>query len=360
MDYYRDIIELLLGRKLVRRSALIQDGFRIEEVSRRNCNLRIEIPNAHGYFVKIATDLERKGTLEREAQTYRFLHPRVRDAGCDWLLPRMHLFDWKASVLVLELLDRENLKALSMRRGLAPGRMRLLGRALGSLHQQLPTFVGAAGDWDAFHPLPFHLPLPPRGFIESSSPANVQLLRVVQASPILTQELINLAERWKRRAEAEAQLIHGDLKLENCCVRTGSKRIRIVDWELAGLGDPLWDAGAVLADLASTWLMSAPIPTGSEPAEVIADARIPIGSLRAAGREFWDAYAAVRDLAGDARKAALRDTMSYAAARLLQLAYEHLQGYSDLTGHSVAHAQLSENMMRRPIDGAAQILGIPA
>lgn len=322
--------------------------------------MRIEIPPDRGYFVKIATDPERESMLEREARTYRFLRSQVRGAGCQGLLPRMRLFDREAFVLVLELLDRENLSALCLRRNLAPSLMPLLGRVLGRFHRRLSTIAKPAGDWGVFYPLPFHLPMPPKEFVETSSPASVELLRIVQASPILSQDLTKLTERWKGRVEAEPQLIHGDLRLENCCVSVGSRRIRIVDWELAGLGDPLWDAGAVLADLASAWLMSAPIPTGSEPANGIADARIPISSLRSAGREFWHAYTAARDLAADARAEALRDTIRYAAARLLQLSYEHLQGYARLTMHAVGHAQLSENLMRRPIDGAARILGIPA
>jgi tRNA A-37 threonylcarbamoyl transferase component Bud32 len=354
VNSYRDIIEFLLTRKLVARSALIQDGFLIEDVSRRNCNMRIEIGRNRGYFVKIGTDADRMNTLEREAATYRFLRSRAQATG---LLPRLRLFDRDASVLVLELLGRENLKVLSMRRrGFAIGRMQVLGRALGRLHRHLTAIARPRGDWGMFHPLPFHLTVSPKWFVETSSPASVELLRMVQGSTALTQELANMAERWNGRAQS---LIHGDLRLENCCVAARTQRIRIVDWELSGFGDPLWDAGTVLADLASAWIMSAPIPTGCEPAAGIAYATIPIDSLRSAGREFWQAYAAARGL-GEDRAQALRDTIRYAVARLLQLAYEHLQGYADLTLHGVAHVQLSENLIRRPIDGAAQILGIAA
>jgi aminoglycoside phosphotransferase (APT) family kinase protein len=154
-------------------------------------------------------------------------------------------------------------------------------------------------------------------------------------------------------------LIHGDLRLDNCCTSAGTKQIHIVDWELTGFGDPLWDVGTVFAELASAWIMSAPIPTGCEPADGITHARIPVDSLRFAGREFWHAYLSTSDLKGD-RTQALRDAIRYAAARLLQLTYEHLQGCADLTLHGIGHAQLSENLIQRPIDGAAQILGIAA
>src|SRR6185295_15672477 len=125
------------------------------------------------------------------------------------------------------------------------------------------------------YPLPFHLLLPAKPFIETSSPANVELLRVVQGSRTLANELRWLSERWKSRTQLQPSLIHGDLRLENCCSAAGSKRLRIIDWELAGLGDPGWDTGAVIADLLSVWLMSASIPTGWEAAKAIQFATIP-------------------------------------------------------------------------------------
>jgi thiamine kinase-like enzyme len=361
VESHRDVIEFLRARKLVRSSSLIEDGFHIEDVSRRNCNLRIEIPHALGYFVKIATDPERKRTLAREARTYRFLRSGAHGVRCRAVLPRVRLFDREASVLVLELLDRENLKTLCIsRRGFAVARLRQIARALATLHRELSRAPSQRRAYRAFCPVPFDMPHPTRTFLLASSPASVQMLRIVRDSDLLSERLTQLSQTWRERAQAEPSLIHGDLRLDNCCVKARSTRIRIVDWELAGWGDPLWDAAAVLADLASAWLMSAPTATGSEPAAGIPYATIPIESLRSAGREFWGTYATVRGLVGVGRAEALRTMMDYVAARLLQLTYEHLQGDSSLTVHAIGHCQLSENLMRRPIDGAAQILGVAA
>ena len=319
--------------------------------------MRIEIARNRGYFVKIGMDVDRRTTLEREAHIYGLLRSRASGAN---VLPQLRLFDRSSSVLILEVVGREDLKSLCTRkREFGTGRMAVLGRGLGRLHRQLSSVGRAARSCGPFYPIPFRLTRPSKGFVETSSPANVEFLRTVQQSLTLNQELANLAKRWKLRLETGPCLVHGDLRLENCCLRPGSKRVCIVDWELAGFGDPLWDAGAVLADLASSWLMSAPIPTGSEPAAWIAHAAIPIDKLRSAGREFWEAYATARRLTHD-RAQALRDTILYASARLLQLAYESQQGYANLTLHAIGHAQLSENLMRRPIDGAAQVWGIVA
>src|SRR5436853_1127289 len=109
MKSYRDIIDLLLARRLLPRSAVIQDGFRIEDMSRRNCNMRLETAQGRGYFIKIGMDVDRRITLEQEAQAYRFLHVHAPQTK---LLPEMCMFDRHESVLALELLSRENLKSL--------------------------------------------------------------------------------------------------------------------------------------------------------------------------------------------------------------------------------------------------------
>jgi Ser/Thr protein kinase RdoA (MazF antagonist) len=363
---YSDVVQFLLAQKVISSSALIQDGFRIEDRSRRNRNMRIEIPGRRGFFVKIATDREQQNTLLREARAYRVLcshaQQRSRKGNGDRqaLCPSIRLFDEKASILVLELLGQDNLKALCLRRRLATSRLRVLGQMLGTLHRKLSAVPTPPQDWPVSYPLPFYLPVPPKHLLENSSPGSVALLRIIQASTGLNGELVKLTERWNVQCEISPQLVHGDLRLENCCIAVKSKQLRIVDWEFTGIGDPLWDVAAVLADLISAWLMSASMPGGSESAKWIDQATIPIVWLRSAGSNFWKGYTAASGLADSRREQALRNTMRYTAARLLQLAYEHLQGYADLTVHAVSHAQLSENLMRLPMEGAARISGIAA
>ncbi|MFI6538740.1 phosphotransferase [Nonomuraea sp. NPDC050547] len=61
------------------------------------------------------------------------------------------------------------------------------------------------------------------------------------ADPLLSDVLREGAAAWRAGC-----LVHGDLKADNCVV--AGDRIRVIDWELSGLGDPAWDVACVIAD----------------------------------------------------------------------------------------------------------------
>ncbi|MDR3529839.1 MAG: phosphotransferase [Rhodopila sp.] len=360
MDSYADIVRFLLSRRLVRPSAIVRGRFSLHDASRRNSNVRVTLTPGRGYFIKTGADQQRRRTLRNEARTYRFLRRALEPAQAQSLLVGLRTYDEDASVLVLDYVDGPTLHDLRRRSGrFQLRRLARLGSDLGRLHRRLLGLGQFHEGCGVVAPFAFELEHPKRAFIDTCSAANHELIRIVQASPGIRAGLQVLTGSWPASLAAAPCLIHGDIRFENVCVETGKATLRIVDWELAARGDPLLDAGAVLAELISLWLMSVPLPTGAEPADCLPFASIPLADVQRAGRAFWKAYAAARRLTEDDRETGLRVAMMHAAARLIQLAFEHLQGESRLTMHAVSHLQLSENLFARPIDGAAHLLGIP-
>lgn len=359
MNSYAAVIDFLMARRLVHPAAIVRQRFRVYDVSRRNHNLQVEFDGGRGYFLKIGADPQRRSSLAQEAEAYGFLSSVLDSELSDSVLVKLRLFDAESSILVLDLLKSENLRALHLRlRRFVPGLAARLGRSLGRLHRRLLTARRLPRDCGFFYPLPFQLPRPTSEFINTCSAANLEFLRILQTSDHLCGALESLSSMWQRNVEAAACLIHGDIRLENCCVTLKPRTLRIIDWELAARGDPAWDTGAALADLLSGWLMSVPLPTGAEPAQCLPFADLPLDSLKRAGPAFWSEYAEGRGLTHSERADMLRTSVLYAAARLIQLAFEHLQSSHRLTMQAVSHLQLSDNLFRRPVDGAAQLLGI--
>ena len=98
------------------------------------------------------------------------------------------------------------------------------------------------------------------------------------------------------------------MKWANCIAhrrrgRPRPTRIKLVDWEMAGWGDPAFDVGSAFSDFAGFAL----------------DAR-PAGAARAAAAAFWRAYVRARGL--DARRGGglLERSVRFAGARLVQSA----------------------------------------
>jgi hypothetical protein len=359
LDSYAAVTRYLIARGLLAPAAIVDGSFRMRDLSRRNLNLLVDGAGQGGLFVKIGTDRSHRAGLAHEAAVYRLLQGALAPVHAARLLPVLVDHDPHAAVLVLGQVDRENLRDLHARLGrFVPALAVRLGRELGRLQRALPQDIHIeSGD---FYPLPFCLVAPMLGFVANCSAASLSLLRVVQRNAGLCSMLEALAHTWRARCADQPCLIHADLRLDNCCVHLRPGRLRIVDWELATLGDPAWDAGAVMADYIGAWLQSMPLPAGAEPADCVALAGIRHAALQDAVRAFFTAYAAARGLAGSQRATELHACVRYAAARLLQLAYEQMQGAAQLTTHALGHVQLCENLMRRPEEAAAHFLGVPS
>ena len=109
-----------------------------------------------------------------------------------------------------------------------------------------------------------------------------------------------------------AALVHRDVKWANCIAHPppgGARptRIRLVDWEMAGWGDPAFDVGSALSDYAAFALGHGPDAVGAAPAA------------------FWAAYVRARGLGEPAAARLLERAVRFAGARLVQRAYEHTQ-----------------------------------
>src|SRR5262249_38068356 len=149
-----------------------------------------------------------------------------------------------------------------------------------------------------------------------------------------------------RQAWQADTLIHADIKWDNWLAwvdpaASRSPRVKLVDWEFAGLGDPCWDLGAVFADYLSVWLFSIPITGETPPEHFLALARYPLAQMHPAMRAFWQAYVRRRDFAAPTAQHTLLRAVQYGAARLLHKGFEQLQASPQLLGTTVCLVQLS-------------------
>jgi hypothetical protein len=81
-----------------------------------------------------------------------------------------------------------------------------------------------------------------------ATPALAALLRKAATDPVLVARLREARTLWRPLA-----LIHADLKHDNLIAETtpDGLRVRVLDWEMARLGDPAWDLATLTARLAA-------------------------------------------------------------------------------------------------------------
>ena len=393
-----EVVPYLLRQGLVSPQTVVAGDVRVIDATRRNANYKLVSAGGPSYLLKQGVGPERAAMVDGEAAVYRRLGADGGPAGGRFgrYLPRLCLHDAADHVLVLELVrDARNLQEYHQRRGrCSPVLAAALGQALGMLHRlpgapgdpALPQGPGTHAEQSTLRtieygainraatlnrsvePAPDVVPRSAPGVLaihrpdlalyHAASQANLHLIATIQRFPQFGALLDALRGLWQPRA-----LVHYDMKWENVLVAPagagGRRTIKLVDWEAAGWGDPCWDTGSVIGDYLGFWLLSIPTTGVDPPDRFLELARYPLATIQPAMRRFWQAYSRHTGLEGAAAREALLCSVCYAAARLVQTAFEQGQGAVQLTGNALCFLQVSLNMLQRPDEAAVHLLGIP-
>lgn len=359
----------LVSRGLVAVASIVEGDYVVIDSARRNRNLKVVCEGAPSYLIK-QPDRNEPGseqTIRLEAGFYELCRTWERAAGMQAVVPRLFAFYPDDDVLVIELLrDAVPLwqhYAAADAEHFPIGVAAALGRALGVFHT---AFRGCSpGDHRWLAGLGAHAPWilwvhkPGPDILERISPANLQTLKILQKEPRLSSRLDDLRRRW--RVES---LVHNDVKGENVLVRAGDGEasgpdVRIVDWELVQFGDPAWDVGAVFHDFLLFWIASMPLSATRTPEQMLEEAQYPLTAMQPAIRACWREYRRTCALGADDAAGLLSRAVGYAAARLIQSAYERAHGAVALPNQSVMSLQLAANILADPDAALLHLLGIP-
>ena len=371
---------------------LVVGSVRISDASYRNTNFRVECDPGPSYLVKQGVGADKAATVAHEAAVYGALQAGGDALGIARYLPLFYGYEREPNTLILELLaDAETLAERHVRTGkFSVALARQMGRALAILHStqpqdnpQLYSVLGRSIYAGAPHwILSVHRPHL-RDFGLASN-ANIQTIKIVQRFPEFCALLDSLKGQWMGTSEGlgtkdEGPVsishtpIHCDIKWNNVLVHSQkhgndsppstvhrSPSAKLIDWELARVGDPCWDVGSFFGEYLTFWLLSIPV-TGQDPPDRFLDlAGYPLDRMRPAIRAFWVAYTRHRRLSDPGLlDAYLLRSVRYAAARLVQTAYEQGQPSALLTGNIVVLLQLAFNILQRPAEAALALLGIP-
>jgi thiamine kinase-like enzyme len=266
-------------------------------------------------------------------------------------------------VLVTELLaDSETLTDHHRRlNAFPPETARLVGTQFGLLHREpMPSLDGRPETVTFRRQLPWILSAHQHGtnLFSAMSGGNAQLLQIVQSYPDFQRTLDELRADWQAD-----RLMHGDVKWDNCVVYkvpggSGALAHKVVDWELADIGDAAWDVGALLQAYIAFWVMS--MRTGADmlPVQIADTAQYPIEAMQPSARAFWQAYVEARELERPVAQAFLVRSMKYGAARMIQTAYETMQYAPQISPNALCLLQVSFNLLKEPKEGVTHLLGL--
>jgi hypothetical protein len=344
-------------------AADIVDGeLTVDELSQRNHIFAVRRSSQPGYLVKQVKEWRQEHffTLEREAECYWRSRNDPDFSPLAGSLPACYAYDAEHEILILELLaGGENLNLYHAKAGFPEDIASLLGNTLATLQADMAAVfrVKPPSAWPEEIPWVLTVHESDAEAFNKISPANIELLRIVHG-PEFAQSLNKLKARWQPDT-----LIHGDFKWDHCILHSpgepGSKaRLSLVDWEFADFGDGCWDAGAVLHAYLNSWIRSLPAVAGLPMQDLVDRARFPLSQMQPAIRAFWKAYTEQLDLSAGAAEEMLDRSVCYAAARMIQSAWEGMQKSSAVTAAGIRLLQVSFNILSSPADAVHLLLGM--
>lgn len=359
-----NVLHYLAERRLMTVESAVDGDFMVLDQSSRNRNLKVLRRRSPGFFLKQVRQRvpAHVRTLEREAACYDLATKHPHLAGLAALLPKLHCYDSANALLVMELLPHaENLWEHHQRmRSFPLSVAQLQGERLGAFQRQAERFqpqLEALGLFDRQVPwiLSIHETHPQ--YLSQMSQGNAQLLQILQQYPELTTALDAIRRTWAPR-----MLVHGDVKWENLILCRESEdspvELRMIDWEMADLGDECWDVGAVFQAYLSFWIFQLPLRAGVTLAEATGASVYKTEEMAAALAAFWTSYAAARVIEGRGARRLLERSMACAAARMVQTAYEAIQSSHQMTPQGLCQLQMSMNILRDPASAVRELAGL--
>jgi hypothetical protein len=354
-----NLAHFLIGRGLLGADAIAAGNVTILDSSRRNRNFKVIRNTGSGLFIKQTREMQADAflTLKCEAACYELARD---DPALSRLMPRLINYDAGRHVLIVELLpDAESLADRHARERTFPADIgRMLGEGLGLYHARAGGIVENEGMRSLLaHQIPVVLIWQSGGHAALGQYGGVgpALSAIIQQHPEFQTLLDAIGAEWRFDS-----LIHGDMKWDNVLVfptPSGDLDFRIVDWEMADLGDADWDVGAILQSFLTVWILSMPVASGLPPERYVPMAAQPIELMRPVLQAFWKAYAATRGFAEAERVRALERSMRFAAARLIWAVFEQRRYATQLDPAALALLQVSFNILKNPAQAVVDLLG---
>lgn len=328
----RETAHFLLQRGMITPEQLLDGKFFLTDMSRRNCNYSIRCDDDAGFFIKQLHKSEAQAveSFNREASTYWLAKTDPDFAVLASLSPYCHGYDSELQVLVLELIEAaESLREI-IHRGISPSEAAVIGQNLASVHNGVGRKLFSEGQPSPYtHKVPWTLGMHrfPASAMTEISEGNRQLIQTISAWPALCTLCEQVEASWQICA-----FIHGDLKPDNCLIYNADSgqlpACWFIDWELSDFGDPAWDVGTVLQGYWIPLLLSSAAANAQPDINLL----LPLQSIM---RATLDAYFLNGNSDAQYRNYQTHRILLFAAARLVQSAYEILYSSPVITNEAI-------------------------
>lgn len=315
-------------------ASIINGSYCAAQSKTRNITFNVTRSSGKNLFVKQLTqfDAQNNYILQKDATCLWLIKNEPAYAALSQYVPEYFGYDTTNQVLITEYLpDSSNLE---MHLRLADGNLDYfiepLVDILTALHIPLTEALQNVPSMRFFQkqiPWTMNLGMPNSG----SQPGNSPVMQTVMANPDYQAMLKDARNQYEFTS-----LIHGDIKWMNFLVHgaKGQEQLSIIDWEIADIGDPMWDVAGIFMSM----LMLAVAESPYQPKDMSQfPINEPIKALTPCWphmAKFWRLYTAKNKASIKNVQTSLEKALHYTGARLIQTAVEYNMHVTELNPNS--------------------------
>jgi aminoglycoside phosphotransferase (APT) family kinase protein len=254
------VLATLIRCGLLDKSTVCDREVALLDASRSNPVLLLTIDGETRHVVKQqGRGKDARSSFEAESAVYRWL---AGERGLAGLAPRARVEALSADrdLLILDAIpeSRSLHELIATLNGQLHPLLAQLARLLRRLHSVSARANSGADTLPEHTPWVLTLPSGAIPAFAETNPAAAAAVADLHDRRDLTSLLTAAAAGWRA-----SSAIHGDVKTDNVLVRCddGRWRVWLIDWELAGWGDPLWDLAGLVEGLITSVILANATPS---------------------------------------------------------------------------------------------------
>lgn len=340
----KNITYYLLDKGFLEPDTFMSGDYLLTQTQSRNSIFKIQQENNKGLFVKqlITQDATNSYLMQKDATSHYLIHQSNLYRETAKHIPDYYGYDPYQNILVTEYFaNTKNVHEVTYRdQKLSKTHAIKMANILASYHFDITNEIKKNSSLQFFSKqLPWILNTSqllnanPKGITNS-------VIAEIHKHQDLVKKIEKLATQWETTS-----LIHGDIKWMNFIVMPNNEDIKLVDWEIADLGDPLWDVAGVFQSYFSAWVLSFNNQNIQQHLQTQGTEFLSIEKITPIVKILWDTYAKKQEFSAKESSKKLIKTLSYMAVRMIQTAFENNMAQSHIYANSVRILQFCNHIL---------------
>lgn len=359
-----NIFYYLLDKGMINSTPVLEGEFTVHRSDSRNNNFIINREfGHHTFFIKQvkALDTEKIETMRVEATAYWLANTDLQYKALKEFLPKYFYYDSMNHILVVEQV-KDSMSVYDYYLQVEEFNTALpqqIADILASFHKTVnPAASQQNAGFQYFRkqtPWVFTIAgNPAANFAGTAQSADQQIMQMILKNNEFVQLMAQASNEWQATS-----LIHNDAKFNNFLIgyepdKKTIRQIKLIDWELADIGDPLWDVASVIQNYLTLWLTTDQPEQGHHSNMK----KITLQQVQPCIYQFWQRYLQQMNWPASHNHAALAKVARFCALKLIHTAFETTPYTKTLHPLTVRMLQMSLNILRSPAEAATKLLGI--